>query len=177
VPLLVLLGWVSRRQAMPAFIVLYAGDVLWGSLFYVLFIWSLPRAASTWVWLMAVLTTELIEFSQRYRAPWIEAIRHTMLGGLLLGHVFLWSDVACVAIGATLAALLDLTLGSRHLTRLDQLQMADLDQRESRHATRRRTGGTGAWLPCLKGQSTLRCRRDLLKKCLLVAGKPRVGDK
>jgi len=114
VPLLVLLGWVSRRQAMPTFIVLYAGDVLWGSLFYVLFIWSLPRAASTWVWLMAVLTTELIEFSQRYRAPWIEAIRHTMLGGLLLGHVFLWSDVACVAIGATLAALLDLTLRSRH---------------------------------------------------------------
>jgi hypothetical protein len=54
-----------------------------------------------------VTVTELIELSQLYRAAWAEELRSTRLGGLLLGHVFSWSDVLCVALGAGLLALLD----------------------------------------------------------------------
>ena len=52
----------------------------------------------------AVRGTELIEFSELCHTPWLDALRATRGGGLLLGHVFLWSDVVCVALGATLAA-------------------------------------------------------------------------
>src|SRR6185369_17291037 len=54
--------------------------------------------------LAAVLMTELIEFSELWHSPWLDALRATRDGGFLLGHVFLWSDVVCVALGATLAA-------------------------------------------------------------------------
>ena len=101
--LLVSGGLGSRRPGLPEFVLDYGGDVLWGALFFVLFAGVWPRARARWLWLAATLTSELCEFSQLYRAPWIEAPRRTRMGGLLLGHVFSWSDVACVALGATLA--------------------------------------------------------------------------
>ena len=100
---LVVLGLGSRRGGMPDFVVLYAGDVLWGAFFFTLgaFLW--PRGTPVRLWLGAIVVTELIEASQAWRAPWLVALRATKLGGLLLGHEFLWSDVVCVAVGATLA--------------------------------------------------------------------------
>lgn len=46
------------------------------------------------------------ELLQLYHAPWIEAIRQTRIGGLLLGFGFLWSDIICYAVGVMLAYLL-----------------------------------------------------------------------
>lgn len=86
---------------------LYAGDVLWGALFFVLYACLRPRARSIVIWAWAVATTELIEASQLYQELWILRVRATGVGGLLLGHGFLWSDVVCVALGATAAALVD----------------------------------------------------------------------
>ena len=101
---LVALGLASRLAGMPSFSHLYLGDVLRGSLFFVLSAILGPKQSGLRVWGHAVLVTELIEFSQLYRAPWVERIRGNPLGGLLLGHAFLWSDVVCVALGATAAA-------------------------------------------------------------------------
>ena len=92
---------------MPAIIVLYFGDVLWGSLFLVLGAWLRPAATPFGLLLAATAVVELIELSQVYQAPWAQALRATRLGGLLLGHVFSWSDVACVATGTSGAALVD----------------------------------------------------------------------
>lgn len=87
-------------------VTLYFGDLAWGALFFGIFCMLWPGETTLRLWLLAVLTTELIEFSQLYHSPWLDAFRETRLGGLLLGHAFLWSDVACVAIGASFAALL-----------------------------------------------------------------------
>ncbi len=92
---------------MPGLVVLYAGDVLWGSMFFVLGAWLRPGAAPLRVWLAMTAVVEAIEFSQLYQAPWARALRDTRLGGLLLGHVFLWSDVGCVVLGTSVAALVD----------------------------------------------------------------------
>ncbi len=43
------------------------------------------------------------ETLQLYQAPWIQAIRHTKIGGLLLGFGFLWSDIICYFIGTLLS--------------------------------------------------------------------------
>jgi len=90
---------------MPGFVVLYAGDVLWGAMFFVLGAALWPRATVLRVWSLTTLLTELIELSQLYQASWAQAVRATRVGGLLLGHVFLWSDVVCVALGTSGAAL------------------------------------------------------------------------
>src|SRR5207237_49913 len=45
-----------------------------------------------------------IEVSQLYHAPWIDAIRRTLPGALVLGYGFLWSDLVCYAAGVALGA-------------------------------------------------------------------------
>ena len=50
---------------------------------------------------IAIVSAYLVEVSQLYHAPWIDTIRQTTLGGLVLGHGFLWSDFACYSVGVT----------------------------------------------------------------------------
>ncbi|HET7539014.1 MAG TPA: DUF2809 domain-containing protein [Polyangiaceae bacterium] len=103
--LLIAFGLGSRRLGgLPEWITLYAGDVAWGALFFTLFCLVRPTLSPAGAWVAAVVTTEIIEFSELYHTPWLDALRATRAGGLLLGHLFLWSDVVCVALGATLAA-------------------------------------------------------------------------
>ncbi len=52
-----------------------------------------------------------IELSQLYHASWIDSIRQTTLGGLILGFGFLWSDLACYAVGVVLGVLVDVIGG------------------------------------------------------------------
>lgn len=104
---MVLLGALSRRPSAPALVQAYVGDVLWGSLFFLLAAWAWPRASTLRLALGAAAVTELIELSQVYQAPWANRLRDTRLGGLLLGHGFSFSDVICVVIGVALAACVD----------------------------------------------------------------------
>jgi hypothetical protein len=92
---------------MPAFCVLYVGDILWGAMFFVLYGCCWPAAPPWRVWRWAALTTVAIEVSQLCKASWLVAIRATTCGKLLLGDTFLWSDVVSVVLGATAAALVD----------------------------------------------------------------------
>ena len=48
----------------------------------------------------------LIEFSQLYNATWINNIRNTTLGALVLGHGFLWSDIVAYTIGTVICMLI-----------------------------------------------------------------------
>lgn len=101
----VALGLGSRRPWLPSFIKLYLGDVLWAVMFFQLFRLAFPRWSTGRTWLVTLFTTEAIEFAQLLQAPWLVRIRETRLGGLLLGHEFLVSDVICLAVGSCAAAL------------------------------------------------------------------------
>ncbi|MFO0014337.1 MAG: DUF2809 domain-containing protein [Planctomycetota bacterium] len=46
-----------------------------------------------------------VECSQLYHAPWIDEIRQTTLGGLVLGFGFLWTDLVCYAFGIAIGSL------------------------------------------------------------------------
>jgi hypothetical protein len=56
-----------------------------------------------------------VEFSQLYHAPWIDAVRATLPGRLVLGTTFNWPDLLAYALGVGLGALEDWRLlrGSR----------------------------------------------------------------
>lgn len=48
--------------------------------------------------------------SQLYHAPWIDSIRATSLGGLVLGFGFLVSDLICYTCGVLIAYFFDRTM-------------------------------------------------------------------
>jgi hypothetical protein len=56
---------------------------------------------------LALAFSAAIELSQLYHAPWIDSIRQTTLGGLVLGFGFVWSDLACYAAGVVLGILVE----------------------------------------------------------------------
>jgi hypothetical protein len=107
--LVVAAGLASRRfgHTLPAIVATYAGDTLWASMVFVglgvLFTrWSTGRVAAA-----ALAFSCLDEISQLYHAPWIDAIRATTPGALVLGYGFLWSDLACYTVGVALAAAVE----------------------------------------------------------------------
>jgi hypothetical protein len=103
------LGLLTRADLpMPAIIAAYGGDTLYATLVYLLVALIWPRAAIGRVGLAALGLCVIIELSQLYHAPWLDAIRATTPGRLALGSGFLWSDLACYAVGALLGAALDL---------------------------------------------------------------------
>ena len=57
-----------------------------------------PRLPTRIIALFAMTFATLIEFSQLYHAPWIDSVRETRLGALVLGSVFNWPDFAACAI-------------------------------------------------------------------------------
>jgi hypothetical protein len=102
-------GLASRRHGtmLPSFIERYAGDVLWATMVAWLLALLWPRAATGRLALGALAIAITVELTQLYRAPWLDAIRATPAGALALGQGFLWSDLACYAVGVSLAAFLD----------------------------------------------------------------------
>jgi glycopeptide antibiotics resistance protein len=101
------LGSRSGRVPLPSFIVAYAGDTLWTAMVYVSLILFWPRLSIRWALGLSLGFSFLIELSQLYRAPWIDAVRAHRLAALVLGRGFLVSDLACYTVGALLAAAAD----------------------------------------------------------------------
>ena len=66
-----------------------------------------PAMTTARVGLAAFTIAAVVECSQLYHAPWIDTVRATRLGALVLGQGFLWSDLASYAAGVALAAIID----------------------------------------------------------------------
>lgn len=60
------------------------------------------------VFLISLLFCYFIEVSQLYQASWINNLRNTTIGGLILGHGFLWSDILAYTFGVTIATIFEL---------------------------------------------------------------------
>ncbi len=108
----VALGLASRRFApqLPTsvgnFVTAYIGDTLWAAMVFLGVSTVFPHLAirsRVGIALAYCITTEL---SQLYHAPWIDGLRATRLGGLVLGFGFLWSDLVAYTAGVLVAAAL-----------------------------------------------------------------------
>ena len=109
-------GLASRRfgDVLPPFIATYAGDTLWASMVFVGLGLLFPSARTRTLAIAALTFAVADEISQLFHATWIDAIRATRLGALVLGYGFLWSDLACYTAGVVMAACLDIVLRRRH---------------------------------------------------------------
>lgn len=102
-------GIVSRKfsSSLPSFIAEYAGDTLWALSVYFVIIFIFNKIKPLTAAIAALAFSYLIELSQLYQSDWINAIRNTTIGALVLGFGFLWSDIACYTIGVTFGFALD----------------------------------------------------------------------
>jgi hypothetical protein len=95
------LGLYSRKKAnlIPDFLDTYLGDSLWALMIFFILGFIFRSMKPRKIALMGLSFCYLIELSQLYKADWIDKIRETTLGGLILGYGFLWSDLAAYAVG------------------------------------------------------------------------------
>ena len=89
------LGLSSRRytEYLPSFIANYAGDTLWSTMVYLGISFLFNKLSIRKVTIISLIFSYTIEISQLYQASWINEIRSTLLGSLILGHGFLFSDL------------------------------------------------------------------------------------
>jgi len=99
------LGLLSRRiPVIPQWV----GDVLWALMVYLLARAILISAPLKQVVFISLVFCFAIEFSQLYQAPWINNIRRTLPGKLILGQGFLWSDLLAYTAGVGMGYALSL---------------------------------------------------------------------
>jgi Protein of unknown function (DUF2809) len=123
------LGLASRKWALfPASLGKYPGDALYALMAFCALGVLLPRKTTIHNAVLALGFCVAIEFSQLYHGPWIDGLRATTLGHLVLGSHFGWWDLVAYAVGVAVGATGEWLL-SRALPRVP--------------AKRRSAGGSG----------------------------------
>jgi len=92
---------------IPDIIDLFLGDSLWAMMIYFLVRFLFANRSIKKAILMSIIFCFAVEFSQLYHSGWIDMVRRTTLGGLILGYGFLWSDLVAYLLGIGLGAAVD----------------------------------------------------------------------
>ena len=112
--LIIVLGLLSRRFSV---IPLWVGDVLWATMIYFIVRFFLLKSPALKIALISAAISYAIEFSQLYTADWIDNLRHTFLGRMILGEGFLWADLLSYTIGILIGVLIEAITGRLTATR------------------------------------------------------------
>jgi hypothetical protein len=81
------------------------GDLLWALMVYLMVRVLLINVSIKQVAIISLAFCFVIEFSQLYQANWINHIRQTLPGRLILGQGFLWSDLVAYIGGVMIGVL------------------------------------------------------------------------
>ena len=111
--LVVALGLASRKFPLPNFLAANTGDALWTVAVYLTLAFVFPHLRPLHLGLAALSISLAVELSQLIDTPWLNTLRQTLPGKLLLGQGFQWLDLPRYLAGATLAALTDSLLTHR----------------------------------------------------------------
>ena len=96
--------WRSGLLALPNFVAKYGGDSLWALVVFLCLGFAFNRSSPVRIALGAVCFAWSVEFLQLYHAPWIDGIRSTRLGRLVLGNMFNSPDLLAYVTGIALGA-------------------------------------------------------------------------
>lgn len=104
-------GWVAaviaaglasrspRASFLPDFVRVYAGDTLWALMVFLMLGLLFPAARTVALAGAALGISFGVEFSQLCEADWLQRIRDTRLGALVLGKGWVATDLLCYAVG------------------------------------------------------------------------------
>lgn len=92
-----LTGIASRKwgAALPPFLASYTGDTMWALACFSIFRGLFPRLR---LWIIFVISTDcsfLIELSQLWHPAFLDLVRQNLVGGLIFGFGFRWTDLLC----------------------------------------------------------------------------------
>lgn len=106
---IMIIGMLSRKymNIFPKVIAPFVGDMLWAMMVYFGLRFLIPKLKLVKTLTLAIIFSFSIETSQLYQADWINNIRATTLGGLVLGHGFLFEDLISYSLGIVIGCLLD----------------------------------------------------------------------
>lgn len=96
-----ILGIASRKwgSSLPLFLANYTGDTMWALAAFAIFRGVFPTLKLHTVFILALDFSFIIELSQLWHNAFLDAIRQTIIGGLVLGFGFKWTDLICYACG------------------------------------------------------------------------------
>ncbi|MGF2820052.1 DUF2809 domain-containing protein [Bacillus subtilis] len=108
--LIIGLGLGSRAfsSVLPDTLNTYLGDSLWAAMIFTGCGFLFRKLKTMITGIISLSFCFVIEFSQLYHAEWIDQIRDTSLGRLVLGYGFLWSDIEAYTIGIAACAAIEL---------------------------------------------------------------------
>ncbi|HEX8111805.1 MAG TPA: DUF2809 domain-containing protein [Kofleriaceae bacterium] len=102
------LGSRAVASALPWWLAKNAGDALYATMVFFGIGFIAPRIRTFTAAATALVFCAAIEGSQAYHAPWLDAVRDTLPGHLVLGQGFHAFDLACYAIGVALGVALEI---------------------------------------------------------------------
>jgi hypothetical protein len=100
----------SRFCPAPPIFEKYGGDALWALVVFLGLGFLFPRAATFTLAISALTISWGVEFFQLYRTPWLDALRATLPGKLILGSTFNLPDLPVYAFGIAAGAMVELYL-------------------------------------------------------------------
>ncbi|RZA03721.1 MAG: DUF2809 domain-containing protein [Sphingobacteriaceae bacterium] len=105
----IMLGLASRHFSI---IPLFVGDILWATMVCFIVRFLFINKPVSFIATISLLFSFAIEISQLYKAPWIDSIRPTLFGRLVLGATFNWGDMICYTVGVVIGVVINLFLVS-----------------------------------------------------------------
>lgn len=107
--IIIALGLASRRHGvhLPALLHKSAGDILWATAIFLLIGILRPLTPTRRVAAVTLAFSICDEFSQAYHVPWLDAIRSTPVGHLVLGSDFYWGDITCYILGVAIGLVIE----------------------------------------------------------------------
>lgn len=116
--LVVLAGLASRRYPalLPATLGKYPGDALWALMVFIGWGMVFPARSTLRILIYTLVTSYGVEFGKLYRAPWLNDVRDSTIGHLILGSTFSWQNLAAYTIGAVVGAVVERVLIRKYCT-------------------------------------------------------------
>jgi hypothetical protein len=118
--IIICIGLYSRGMTGVITEIIDFKDVIWAMMIYFLFRivfleWSMKKTA-----IAGISFSFLVEASQLYHAYWIDQLRSTFLGGLILGTSFVWGDLVAYLFGIGFGIIIDYFVKSYFISRLSR---------------------------------------------------------
>ncbi|MBI4645558.1 MAG: DUF2809 domain-containing protein [Bacteroidia bacterium] len=103
------IGIASRKfgDYIPDFFAKYTGDTPWACAGYFFLRMLFPNWKKIYSALTAFIISVVVECSQLFHPLWLDKVRNTIIGALLLGFGFKWSDFICYISGIILGILIE----------------------------------------------------------------------
>jgi hypothetical protein len=110
--LLIILSGLALRGfgfnfGLSAFVVKYGGSLLWAAMVYFLVAMAASNASRPSIALISAAIAVGVELFRLVHAPWLDALRLTLPGALLLGRIFSPWNMLAYGVGIIFAVGLD----------------------------------------------------------------------